>query len=162
MPNGGWRTFDHSAFRIQYPANWQIVAGNETSDVTIAPPAGVSQNAIAYGAIIREFEPESDTVDSAMHELEEQIRQSNPNLRIIGHDQPITVNGVQGREVDMTGTSPIDDSNGKPLRERDWLVMLPWQPGREIYMVFVAPERDFDRLRPAFEQMVRSFQLRQD
>jgi hypothetical protein len=162
MPNGGWRTLNHSAFRIQYPANWQIVAGNETSDVTIAPPAGVSQNAIAYGAIIREFEPESDSLDGAIHELENEIRQSNPNLRIIGHDEPINVNGVQGREVDMVGTSPIDDANGKPMRERDWLVMLPWQQGRDIYMVFVAPEQDFDRLRPAFEQMVRSFQLRQD
>ena len=162
MPNGGWRTLNHSAFTLQYPANWQIVSGNESSDVTIAPRAGLTQNAIAYGAIIREFEPESDSPDAAMHELESDIRQSNPDLRIIGHDEPITINGVQGREVDMTGTSPIDDANGQPLRERNWLVMLPWQPGRQIYMVFVAPERDFDHLRPAFEQMVRSFQLRQD
>ncbi|MBV8207943.1 MAG: M48 family metalloprotease, partial [Acidobacteria bacterium] len=161
MPSGGWRTLDHSAFRLQYPDNWQIVSGNETSDVTIAPPNGLSQNAIAYGAIVREFEPESDSIDSAMHELEDQIRQANPNLRIIGHDEPITVNGLQGRSVDMTGTSPLDDTDGHPLRERDWLVMVPWQPGRDIYMVFVAPDRDFDRMRPAFEQMVRSFRLRQ-
>lgn len=162
IPNGSWQTLNHSAFRVQYPGNWQIVSGNETSDVTIAPPAGVSQNAIAYGAIIREFEPESDAPDAAMHDLENQIRQSNPNLRIIGHDEAITVNGVQGRSVDMVTSSPINDSNGQPQRERDWLVLIPWQQGRDIYLVFIAPENDFDRLRPAFEQMLRSFQLRQD
>lgn len=161
MPSGGWRTFNHSAFRMNYPANWQIVSGNETSDITIAPPAGVAQNAIAYGVIVREFEPESQSLDEATHELEGDIRQSNPNLRVIGHDQPINVGGLTGREVTMTGPSPIADQNGRPLTERDWLVMVPWQQGRDIYMVFVAPERDFDRLRSTFEQMVRSFQLRQ-
>jgi Zn-dependent protease with chaperone function len=162
MPSGSWQTLNHSAFRLQYPANWQIVSGNESSDVTIAPPAGVSQSAIAYGVIIREFEPESDAADAAMHELENDIRQSNPNLRVIGHDEAITVNGVRGRSVDMTGRSPIDDSSGRPARERDWLVMVPWQQGRDIYLVFVAPESDFDRLRPTFEQMLRSFQLAQE
>ncbi len=162
IPNGDWRTLNHSAFRVQYPANWQIVSGNETSDVTIAPPAGVTQNAIAYGAIIREFDAESDAPDAAMHDLENQIRQSNPNLRIIGHDEPVTVNGVQGRSVDMVTSSPINGPDGRPLRERDWLVLIPWQGSRDVYVVFVAPENDFDRLRPAFEQMLRSFQLRQD
>jgi hypothetical protein len=29
-----------------------------------------------------------------------------------------------------------------------------------VYLVFIAPDRDFTRLRPTFEQMLRSFRLK--
>jgi hypothetical protein len=32
--------------------------------------------------------------------------------------------------------------------------------GELLYMVFIAPEQDFQSLRPAFEKMVRSFQMK--
>jgi len=46
MPSGQFRTMDHSAFQMSYPDNWQVF-GDANSAVTIAPQAGVAQNAIA-------------------------------------------------------------------------------------------------------------------
>jgi len=157
----GYETFNHAAYQMQYPADWQIVSGDRSSDVVIAPRNGVVQDAIAYGVIIREQEPERrNDIDAAMHELEQELRQSNPGLRVIGHDETIIVNGARGRSVDLIGSSPLPDPHGQPARERDWLVALPESSGRVRYLVFVAPEQEFDRYRPAFEQMLRSLRLR--
>ena len=46
------------------------------------------------------------------------------------------------------------------VRERDWLVTLKRRDGSLVYMVFIAPDRDFGSLRPSFEQMLRSLRLR--
>jgi hypothetical protein len=43
--------FQHSAFSIAYPENWQV-SGDQQSAVTIAPQAGVGAGAIAYGVVI--------------------------------------------------------------------------------------------------------------
>src|SRR6184192_3216105 len=159
MPSGGMQTLNHSAFQMQYPQNWQVF-GDQNSAVTIAPQAGLTQNAVAYGVIVNAFQPESNTIDGAMHELEQSLRQSNPDLRLVGHDEAITINGQQGRSVDLLGSSPVMDKNNKAEKERDWLVALPSSNNTVIYLVFIAPDRDFDRLRPTFEQMLRSFQMR--
>ena len=159
MPSGSMQTLNHSAFQMQYPQNWQVF-GDQNSAVTIAPQAGLTQNAVAYGVIVNAFQPESNTIDGAMHELEQSLRQSNPDLRLVGHDEAITINGQQGRSVDLLGSSPVMDKNNKAEKERDWLVVLPSSNNNVIYLVFIAPDRDFDRLRPTFEQMLRSFQLR--
>jgi hypothetical protein len=70
----------------------------------------------------------------------------------------VRVNGVEGRSVDLLGNSPLTD-NGKPARERDWLVALPRQDGSLFYLVFVAPDRDFSSLRPTFERMLKSLHV---
>jgi predicted Zn-dependent protease len=157
-PSEQLQTLDHSAFTISYPANWQVM-GDQSSAVTIAPKSGVTENAVAYGVIINGFQPESQDVDGAMHELEADLRQSNPELRLVGHDDAITVNGVQGRSADMLGNSPIQ-SGGKAIRERDWVVGIPAANHTLVYLVFIAPDRDFSRLRPTFEQMLRSFRVK--
>src|SRR4029453_15813493 len=46
VPNGSFRTLNHSAFQMVYPSNWEVF-GNQDSAVTIAPRAGVGNNAIA-------------------------------------------------------------------------------------------------------------------
>ena len=163
MPSSNFRTFDHNAFRVSYPENWQI-AGDANSALTIAPTAGVSENAVAYGAIISGFQPEAtrdtDTLDNDTHQLLDSLRQGNPNLKVIGRDENIRVNGKAGKSVEMMGPSPLQNSNGQVLREHDWLVAVERPDGELLYMVFIAPEQDFQSLRPAFEKMVRSFQMK--
>jgi hypothetical protein len=39
-------------------------------------------------------------------------------------------------------------------------VVLPLPKGGMLYAVFVAPERDFSELRPAYESMLRSLHLK--
>ena len=50
--------------------------------------------------------------------------------------------------------------NGRPPPERVKLLAVSGKKGIVIYMVFVAPEVDFEMLRPVFDQVVRSFQVR--
>ncbi len=155
-PSGIFQTLSNNAFEISYPSNWKIY-GDPSSSLTIAPENGVAQNAVAYGVIISAFQPETDmTLDAATHQLIANQRQSNPGLRTVGNDESIRVNGVPGRSQEMLGTSPIKQGN-QSVPERDWLVTTQRADGSVIYLVFIAPETDFSKLRPTFEQMLRSF-----
>ena len=159
MPAGGFQAYQHGAFRLSHPKNWEVFAQGQDSPVTIAPRAGISENAVAYGVIINGFEPHRGaSLEDATHELIETLRQSNPEMRVIGRDESIRVNGVAGRSVELTNVSPIQSQQGQ-VRERDWLVTLPTRNGQLVFLIFIAPEQDFSALRPAFEQMLRSFRL---
>lgn len=161
QPGGSLHSFSHRDFAISYPENWQVF-GDQNSAVTIAPRNGVAQNAVAYGVMINIFQPEDANVslDQATHELLGSLRQSNPDLREIGHDETIRVNGTAGKSVDLIGTSPLRDQSGRPIQERDWLVAFMREDGTLLYVVSIAPDRDFESLRPTFEQMLKSLRLR--
>jgi Zn-dependent protease with chaperone function len=161
QPVGSLRNFSHRDFSISYPENWQVF-GDQNSAVTIAPQSGVSQNAVAYGVMINTYQPEdaNASLDQATHELLGSLRQSNPDLRAIGHDENIRMNGIAGKSVDLIGTSPLRDQSGHPSQERDWLVAFMRNDGTVLYVVSIAPDKDFESLRPTFEQMLKSLQLR--
>src|SRR6266853_4642282 len=138
-PSGSLRDFNHRDFDIAYPQNWQVF-GDHNSSVTIAPPNGVSKSAVAYGVMINIFQPEDSnaSLDQATHELLVSLRQSNPDLRQIGQDENIRINGVAGKSVDLVGTSPLQDQSGQPGRERDWLVAVKRRDGSLVYLVSIA------------------------
>ena len=149
----------HSAFSISYPENWQST-GDPQSAVTIAPRAGVAGGAIAYGVVIGGVQgTNASSLDQATADLIQTLQQSNPGLRLAGNMQDITVNGLQGRSVNFTGASPIQQ-NGEALRERDWLVTVARPRGGLLYAVFIGPERDFGQLQPTYERMLDSMQVR--
>ncbi len=160
-PSATLKTFQHNDYQIAYPDNWQVF-GDKNSTVTISPPNGVSQNAVAYGAIISNYQPEESkaTLDQATHGLIASLKQSNTDLKQIGNDENIRVNGVAGKSVDLIGTSPIKDQSGKATQERDWLVTLKRSDGTLLYLIFISPDKDFGTMRPAFEQMLKSVRLR--
>ncbi|HKT11796.1 MAG TPA: M48 family metallopeptidase [Terriglobia bacterium] len=159
MPSGTFEPLSMQAFSIDHPANWQA-SQQQGGGVVIAPQAGVSQSGIAYGTMINTFQPQNTgTLDDAVTELVSGLAQHNPGLSVTA-SRNITVNGVQAKSVNLAGQSPLG-SNGQPLKEHDWLVALPYRQNNIIYLVFIAPERDFSRLRPAFEQMLRSFRVNQ-
>jgi beta-barrel assembly-enhancing protease len=161
QPSSQLRSFSHSDFDISYPENWKVF-GDQNSAVTIAPPNGVTQSAVAYGVMINTYEPEGSnaSLDQATHDLLTSLRQSNPDLRTIGHDENIRVNGVAGKSVDLIGTSPLPDQSGRPAQERDWLVAFQRRDGTLLYMVSIAPDKEFESLRPTFEQILKSIKLR--
>jgi predicted Zn-dependent protease len=161
QPSVSLRNFSHRDFSISYPDNWQVF-GDQNSAVTIAPQSGVLQNAVAYGMMINTYQPEDSnaSLDQATHELLASLRQSNPDLRAIGHDENIRVNGIAGKSVDLVGNSPVRDQNGRASQERDWLVALMRQDGTLLYVVSIAPDKDFESLRPTFEQMLKSLKPR--
>lgn len=160
-PSHETQVFAHDLFEISYPKNWQVF-GDRTSTVNIAPPSGVSDNAIAYGVLISDYQPEnrSATVDQSTHELLNTLRQSNQDMKQVGNDEDIRVSGVFGKSVDLIATSPVQDASGHAQRERDWLVTVPGRQGNLIYLVFIAPDADFNTLRPTFDQMLRSLRVK--
>jgi hypothetical protein len=62
--------------------------------------------------------------------------------------------------VDLLGNSPLQDQSGRPGRERDWLVTFQRRDGSLLYVVAIAPDKDFESFRPTFEQMLKSIRLR--
>jgi hypothetical protein len=161
MPSGGFQQFN-GPFSMDYPSNWQPGQDQQSGSVTIAPPAGVSQNGIAYGMVAGPFQAQNaNNLDDATQQLISSLQQQNPGMRQAGNIQRITVNGVSGRSVDLLGQSPLASSDGQPLQEHDWLVTLPGGEGAIVSLVFVAPEREFSRLRPTFEHMLKTFRLNQ-
>ena len=155
------RNFSHRDFTISYPENWQLY-GDQNSAITIAPQGGVIQNAVAYGFMVNTYQPEDTnaSLDQSTHDLLASLRQANPDVRQIGQDENIRINGVAGKSVDLIGTSPLKDQNGRPNQERDWLVAVKRRDGTLLYVVAIAPDKDFESLRPTFEQILKSMQMR--
>jgi hypothetical protein len=159
-PSGDFRSLDHSAFQIAYPSNWEVF-GDQNSTVTIAPRAGVGQNAIAYGVIISGYKPQQpgESLEQATLELVNQLRQANPELRVSGSAQQANVSGARALAVNLTGPSPIENQ-GRPLAERDMLVTVQRPDGNLLFLIFIAPERDTQQLGPAYQRMLESLRLR--
>ena len=160
-PSANLKPFQHQDYEISYPENWQVF-GDPSSNVTLAPRSGVTQNAVAYGVMIANYQPEDPTakLDAATQGLLASLRQSNPDLRQIGNAENIRVNGVPGKSVDLIGGSPIKDAQGKALEERDWVVTMQRRDGTLLYLVFISPDKEFGAMRPAFEQMLRSLRMK--
>jgi beta-barrel assembly-enhancing protease len=155
-PSDNFSIFRQNSFSISYPRNWQAT-GDEKS-ATIAPAAGVARNAIAYGVVITAAKLSGST-DEVNHTLIQDLQQANPGLQI--HDSPISipVAGIEGRSTMLAGDSPVQ-LNGQPRAERDWLVTVPRSGGSCLFLVFIAPESDFGELRPMYERMLNSLQLK--
>lgn len=161
MPSPNFKTLEHDVYRMSYPENWNVY-GDQSSAVTIAPDEGIAQDAVAYGAIVSVYQPENTSagLDTNTHELIQLLKQSNPDLKLIGRDEDIRVNGVAGKSSDLIGSSPIRDAQGNAPRERDWLITLPRRDGSLLYVVFISPDAQFGKLRPTFEQMLRSMRMK--
>ena len=155
-PQGAWQNFSGDGFTMSYPGNWR--AAGSGAAALIAPPGGVgAQNAVGYGMLADRFQPgQGGDVAAATEQLVAQIQQQNPQLRP-GRAEDVVVNQVRGQSVEATNTGGAGGGT-----ERDWLVTLP-EPGTSSlrYVVFVAPDADFNALRPTFEKMLRTLKFSQ-
>ena len=159
QPSANFHTVQENGFSISAPDNWQVSSSSQMG-VTIAPPAGVSAGAIAYGVIVSTAQNNNaSSLDEATQDLIQSLQQSNPELHVRGELRAIRVSGISARSVDLSGASPVEDS-GRALPEHDWLVTLPNSGGGLLYAIFIAPETDFGKLRPTYEKMVDSLQVK--
>jgi Zn-dependent protease with chaperone function len=152
-PQGEWQTLQGDGFTISYPGNWKgMVSG---SSALIAPPGGVSaENQVGYGMLAGRFQPPKlGDLPMEMDQLVTQLQQQNPQLKP-GSASDVVVNQVRGRSVEATNSGAAGGGT-----ERDWLVALPEATGTLRYVVFVAPDADFNALRPTFERMLRTLKL---
>jgi hypothetical protein len=157
-PSNNMVEWSKGTFRISYPDNWRPIE-DQTSALTIAPPAGTEDGIIAYGVVIGSVRDSSvSSLDQATENLIRNLQQSNPDLRTSGDSQNTQVGGKQGKSVILTGRSPLQQ-NGQAVGERDWLVTASDPQGGLAYLLFIAPENEFSQLRPIYERMLNSFQF---
>ena len=160
-PSPYYTLVDLGLIRMVKPDNWTVIAPQQQGQsVTIAPQAGVVTGGVAYGVVLNAVAPKdkSMTIDQVTDEIVRSL-QSGGDLRPLGNATAIDVAGVRGRSVNMESTSPLPDAEGRSQKERDRLVTIPRQDGAVIYLVFVAPEHDYDRLSSAFNRMLNSVQF---
>ena len=161
IADSNFKNFQHEAYTISYPANWRV-KGDSDSTVTIYPEGGVGENSIAYGALVGGFQPKasaSKELDAAMRELMADIEQTNPDLRLYNSPRVFELGSLSARKLDWAGKSPVQ-KQGEPLKERVRLIALPGKSGVVLYLVFVAPDPDFNGLWPTFERILNSLQVR--
>jgi hypothetical protein len=77
-------------------------------------------------------------------------------MRQTGNAKDLTVGGGAAKSVELLGNSAIREK-GQPVLERIRLVAVQAKGSLILYLVFVAPDTDFDLMRPAFDRILRSF-----
>jgi hypothetical protein len=148
-------------FTLNIPQRWQTAAG-ENGGVTFAPVGGSGAFGVSYGAIVgaatdgQNAITDGDALSSATIALAQQLSQANGGLQQTSGTTSISVNGQAGMALELRGRSPLVE-NGNTISERDWLITVAAPDGDMHYIVFVCPERDFNRLRPLFVAMINSF-----
>jgi beta-barrel assembly-enhancing protease len=162
MPSSRLVTADLGPMRMVRPENWDVIAAQQQGQsLTIAPRAGIVSNGIGYGVVINGVSSKGKkaTIDQMTAEIVRSLQSGGGDLQTVGKATPIKVAGVRGRSVTMQSTSPFPDAKGQSQKERDRLVTIPRPDGSVIFLVFVAPESEFERLSPTFERMLKSVQF---
>jgi hypothetical protein len=155
---GGMRELRGQSFSLAYPEAWQAFGDNNSSMVTLAPREGVvqgrgGQTQIGYGAIVSYFFPERGrNLRQATEELIHHLHASNPNLQASGRSRRVRVDGHEGMVTMLSSGSPYGGG------EVDALLTVS-RPEGLFYMVFIAPENEFNRLQSVFDQMIRSIRF---
>lgn len=153
LPSTSTVAYEGGFFTILRPQNWQP-SPSQSGGVTLAHPAGVSGGNIAYGTIVERAQA-SGSLQEATAALTKSILQGNPQMRQLGEGEDFRLNGTAARSVVLQGPSPIANET-----ERDWLVTLQRSDGSLAYVIFIAPESDFNKLQPTFEKMLRSWRMK--
>ncbi len=162
VPSSTLETTDLGPMRIDRPENWKVISPQQQGQaLTIAPRAGVISAGIGYGVVIDgvSFTEKRRTVDEKTAEIVRNLQRGGGDLQQVGKTRSIKVAGVRGRSVTMQSTSPFLDAKGQSQKERDQLIAIPRPDGSVIFLVFVAPESEYERLSSTFERMLKSVQF---
>jgi hypothetical protein len=161
MPNSNFQLIDLGPMKIARPTNWEIIPPKQKGHaLTIAPREGITQTGVGYGVVINDVSVNNKqaTIDQVTEAIVRSIEGTSGDTRAVGDAADITIAGARGRTVHLQSTSDFPDANGQAQKERDQLVTIPRPDGTVIYLIFVAPESDFQSLNPTFQKMLQSVQ----
>lgn len=177
-PSGRFSGAENSILRISHPDNWHVYGQGDA--LTIAPPGGLiddgqGNQALAYGVIVNIFDPQSDSyggqqlqgpgygqgsaqgsaarLQQSTDRLVQELRLSNRDMRVIRRGEAVRVDGAQALSTYLSNSSP---SGG---RETDWLVTMEHPEGL-LFLVFTAPESEFQSYEGPFHEMLRSIRIK--
>jgi Zn-dependent protease with chaperone function len=143
--------------QFQYPDNWRQY-GQEGA-MMIAPDGGLVNNALAYGMMVSVYEPDYHGqgrmgLDDATDQLLNELRRTNPNMRITRSHEGIRMNNGRAYLTEATNESPAGG------RESDWIVTTLSPDGMLYYFVGVAPQNEFNTYSNTFEDIIDSVRFR--
>jgi len=176
-PSERFVSVENSLLRINHPDNWQAYGQGDA--LTITPRGGLiddgqGNQALAYGVIVNIFEPRwygygqqlqgpgygqnsgqqaATRLDQSTDQLVQELRLSNRNMRVIRYREVIRVDGDRALSTYLSNDSPLGG------RETNWLVTVE-RPDGLLFIIFTAPERDFQGYEGAFHQMLRSVRVK--
>ena len=156
-PSTRLRSYRGQSFSLDYPDNWQVFGDQQANTVTIAPREGLvqgsgGQTAIGYGLETSYYFPSNNGVDlnRDTQALIRQLRQSNTGMRIARDARSIAVADQPGLLTTLYSTSPY-----RGEQETDAVVTVA-RPDGLFYMIFIAPQSEFDQIQGTFESILRS------
>jgi hypothetical protein len=148
-----------SAFTLSYPDNWGV--SESDGGAAFAPKGGVvqgsdGQGALAYGVIVNTRAEQIDASNSnalanATQRLIDDLKKSNPNMKIVQRASSVRLNGQAGLSTYLTNDSPLGG------QETDWLITV-MQPQGLMSFLCVAPQArysDYDKTFSAILDTVR-------
>lgn len=177
-PSGRYVGAENAVLRISHPDNWQVYGQGDA--LTIAPSGGLiddgqGNQALAYGVIVNIFDPQSDSyggqqlqgpdygqgsaqasatrLQQSTDRLVQELRLSNRDMRVIRRGEAVRVDGAPALSTYLSNSSP---SGG---RETDWLVTMEHPEGL-LFLVFTAPESEFQAYEGPFHEMLRSVRVK--
>ncbi len=164
-------------FELQYPDDWDAYTSPQGLGVTIAPRWGIvatsgGQQNLTCGLIVNHYVPFDGVVgaryvdpqgslfggtplEEATSDLVRQVMGSNPNLKpVVGSQRLGTLSGGRSFTVQLAGPSRV---TGEAERVTIFTRQLPDM--HVVYMLFVAPAKDYAMLAPSSERMMRSLSV---
>jgi hypothetical protein len=162
LPSDQYVDLDIGIATLRYPDNWKKYGDGST--VTLAPDGGLvdagnRQAAMAYGvtANLAKFSGNppagEDLLTAATEKLIENLRKENTNMEVKRQSKSVTLDGERALSTYLRNDSPVGNS------ETDLLVTM-MRPEGLVYFVCVAPERQYDDFRPAFDFIMESVRFK--
>lgn len=159
-PSGSLQQYQGRDFRLSYPGNWQVIAGQDSSGVTIAPPSGMQQTqngtSVGYGVIVAYHKPQvaNASLWQATDDLISRLRASDPAMRA-APEMPREIR-VGGKTAIITGLHSASVFQGQTELDR---IITVAHPDGLVYVVFIAPESERQHVDRVFEQMLQSIRF---
>lgn len=146
-------TYRANGFSLSHPQNWKATAGQ--SSITIAPPEGlVAGSHIGYGLYISAARSRSRVnLEQDTQTLVRSLAQNNSNVRLDSQPERITVAGSPALVTRLSSDSPYANT-----RETDVLITVD-RGNTLFYLICIAPQSDFPKLEPMFQDVVRSIRF---
>lgn len=152
-PSTRYRTVNNQLFSLSVPDNWRDYAGQ--GSVTLAPEGAADQNGVTHGVILGIEQAQSRNLREGTEQYLNEVMQGNPYLRAQGAYRQTTVSGRRGLSTTLSGRSPVTGQT-----EVVTVVTTMLRDGSIFYMNYVTPQYDQRNYQTAFNQILRSIQLR--
>ena len=178
-PSAQFRAFSQrdGLYQIGYPDNWLIHEADHGYGVTIAPDggfvdAGSKERDLVSGVIVNHYDPfeedssaqfaigsarsgDATNLERATNDLIAQIVRTNPNMQVVEDSgRRNRIDGAPSLSVVLSGRSPV-------TRQEERVTVFTREiPDDDIvYALFIAPERDYNRLNETFNRMISSLRV---